>query len=67
MLPKNRLPVIITAIRATGGHPWHVTYPEFLKLTPPKISKRRLGGVQSVNVQDTDIYLWILRHLIKNK
>lgn len=40
MLPKNCLPVIVTAIRAAGGHPWHVTYPELLKLTPPKIPKR---------------------------
>lgn len=46
MLPKNCLPVIVTAIRAAGGHPWHVTYPELLKLTPPKIPKRRgfVGG-----------------------
>lgn len=41
MLPKNCLPVIVTAIRAAGGHPWHVTYPELLKLTPPKIPKRK--------------------------
>lgn len=64
MLPKNCQPVIVTAIRAAGGHPWNVTYPERLNSHHPKYPKRRLCfggkrgvGLHSVNVQDTDVWL----------